>query len=144
MLLSFALVFEIVHLSGACTSVYPPTAHTYDRQALGRNEHKSSCLTNSQTQDISRRMYGAEQGRHQETAAFSTGDSVSLSLSLSLPLSFCRTPREFAWDGITGCRFGIYTALIWFPCMAAGDTISRRVPQFLDITPLGSRSLQVL
>ncbi|CAE7248873.1 mycA [Symbiodinium natans] len=30
--------------------------------------------------------------------------------------------------------FGIYTALIWFPCMAAGDTISRRVPQFLDIT----------
>jgi len=28
----------------------------------------------------------------------------------------------------------IYKALIWFPAMAAGDTISRRVPQYLDIT----------
>eukprot|EP00439_Symbiodinium_sp_Y106_P055870 s5696_g7.t2 len=30
--------------------------------------------------------------------------------------------------------FDIYAALIWFPCMAAGDTISRRVPQYLDVT----------
>jgi len=30
--------------------------------------------------------------------------------------------------------FTLYTALLWFPSMAAGDTISRRVPQFLDVT----------
>ncbi|CAL1155937.1 unnamed protein product, partial [Cladocopium goreaui] len=30
--------------------------------------------------------------------------------------------------------FTLYTALLWFPAMAAGDTISRRVPQFLDVT----------
>eukprot|EP00913_Durusdinium_trenchii_P001105 g1013.t1 len=30
--------------------------------------------------------------------------------------------------------FTLYTALMWFPAMAAGDTVSRRVPQFLDIT----------
>ena len=34
-------------------------------------------------------------------------------------------------------RFALYASLIWFPCMAAGDTISRRVPQFLDVTRLG-------
>ena len=34
-------------------------------------------------------------------------------------------------------RFDIYAALIWFPCMAAGDTISRRVPQYLDVTQRG-------
>lgn len=33
-------------------------------------------------------------------------------------------------------RFTLYTALLWFPSMALGDTVSRRVPQFLDITQL--------
>ncbi|CAJ1435574.1 unnamed protein product [Effrenium voratum] len=30
--------------------------------------------------------------------------------------------------------FAYYTALLWFPMMAFGDTISRRVPQYLDVT----------
>lgn len=37
--------------------------------------------------------------------------------------------------------FAYYTAWIWFPCMAVGDTVSRRVPNFLTIGSKESMAL---
>jgi len=40
--------------------------------------------------------------------------------------------------------FKLYTALIWFPCMAFGDTISRRVPNFLDLSKKSTAAMYLV